>query len=296
MPKLDFMRFEARLATEPGGDALPPVETVTAADGTTLAIAVQQPAVRAKHVLVFVHGAGANMRCGYGILARAIAASGPIAVCLTDMRGHGASGGRRGHLARPDLAWRDVETVAVAMARRFPGAALHLGGHSSAAGLMVNAMAEGVVRVPVASLAFLAPHFGYHAALEHGDAQFGAARVWPFAVNWFSKGRFAGSVPAVELDFSGSPLARRVGCVSRYSVNMALAVTPSNPGPQLSGVVVPIWVGLAELDEVIDPEKTATFLARYARKAHVTRLEMATHLGILLDAGPSLAAAILAAA
>lgn len=294
MPKLNFEKFDDRLATTPSGFPAARFGSVESVDRIKLAYAIFEPDGVPDDVLVFYHGGGANMRAGYDRLAAAVAAKAPVAVCLADMRGHGASGGRRGHAARPEAAWRDVDAICATVRRLYPTARLHLGGHSSAAGLLVNALSHGWPRVPVASLALLAPNFGYHANLERTDAQFGAASFWPFVVNWFSGGRLAGGVPAVFLDFSASRMARAAGCVTRYSVNMALAVTPSAPGSQLAGIGVPIWVGLAGDDEIIDPTKTAEFLARHAPGCRIEHLPGCGHLSVILDGGPKLAAALAA--
>ena len=138
----------------------------------------------------------------------------------------------------------------------------------------------------------LAPHFGYHAALDRADAPFDGARFWPFVVNWFTGGRLAGAVPAVTLDFSQSRHARALGCVPRYTVNMALAVTPDDPGGQLAAVRLPLWVGIPGADEVTDPAKLDAFLARHAPGAVRHRFADGTHLGVILDAAPAIAAAL----
>lgn len=144
----------------------------------------------------------------------------------------------------------------------------------------------------MAGVALLAPHFGYHAALDRAGAGFAGAAFWPFVVNWFSGGRLAGGAPAVRLDFSGSSEAEAIGAVSRYTVNMALALTPDDPGGQLTRLAPPLWVGLAGADEILDVERTAAFVARHAPGAAVQRIAGAGHLGAILDAAPAMAAAL----
>ncbi len=298
MPSLGFAAFEDRLAA---GVAPPaPALRLTRAGDVPLAYEVHAAAGPVADVLIFYHGGGANMRVGYDRLAAALVAQAPagapLAVCLTDMRGHGASGGARGHSARKELVWTDVGRIIGEVRRLHPGARLHLGGHSSAAGLLLNAHAHGVfggARGPeIASLVLLAPHLGYHAALDQADAPFDGARFWPFVVNWFSGGRLAGAVPAVSLDFTRSRHARALGCVSRYTVNMALAVTPDDPGGQLARLRLPVWVGIPDADEVTDPVKLDAFLARHAPAALRHRFAGGSHLGVILDAAPAIAAGL----
>ena len=291
MPTIDFAAFEARLAALP---APPPSRRgrATAADGVELAYALYEPEQGYDDLLVFYHGGGVNMRAGYDRLAPALARQAPLAVCLADIRGHGASGGPRGHARRRDAPLQDVEVLVAHLTRRRPVRRLHLGGHSSGAGLLLNALARGLPRHPVAGLAMLAPNFGYHAALDRDDAAFSGAAFWPFVVHWFTGGRIAGGASAVRLDFSGSPGARALGVVERYTVNMALAVTPDDPGGQLARLRPPLWIGLAGDDEILDVDRSAAFVARHAPSAAVERIAGATHLGILLDAAPALVAAM----
>ncbi len=295
MPLLAFDAFEERCAAQ----APPPPSArgkVAGADGTDLAYALYEPPSGYDDLLIFYHGGGVNMRAGYDRLAAALVAQAsseagaPLAVCLTDIRGHGASGGPRGHARRRDLPLQDVETLVARMLSLHPGARLWLGGHSSGAGLLLNALSRGWPRTAPAGLLLLAPNFGYHAALDRNDAAFGGAAFWPFVVNWFTSGRIAGGMPAVRLDFSRSRGAQALGCVSSYTVNMALAVTPNDPGGQLARLRLPIWVGLAGADEIMDPDKVEAFLARHAPAAAVERLPGSSHLGILLDAAPAMTA------
>ena len=290
MAGLAFAAFEDRLASETPVSSR--VMRGTIEGSVPLAYELYRPADASRDLLVFYHGGGVNMRAGYDRLAAAIAASSPIAVCVTDVRGHGGSGGKRGHAPKPEAVWQDVDRVVARLASDLPGVRIHLGGHSTGAGLILNALANGWPKRTIASLVLLAPNFGFHANLERGDAQFDGAVFWPFVVNWFSGGRLAGSMPAVTLDFTRSRIAREIGCVSRYSVNMALAVTPTDPGGKLARLALPIWVGLAGDDEVIDAAKSGAFLARHAPRATVERLEGSSHLGVILDAAPRIANAL----
>ena len=290
LPVLAFAAFEDRLASE-----APVASRVTRGfiEGSVrLAYELHHPAGVVRDLLVFYHGGGVNLRAGYDRLAAAIAASSPIAVCVTDVRGHGGSGGKRGHAPKPEAVWQDVDRLVAQLASDLPDVRIHLGGHSTGAGLLLNALANGLPKRVIASLVLLAPNFGFHANLERGDAQFDGAEFWPFVVNWFSGGRLAGNVPAVTLDFSRSRMAREIGCVSRYTVNMALAVTPTDPGGKLARLNLPIWAGLAGDDEVIDAAKSEAFLARHAPRATVERLDGSSHLGAILDAAPAINAAM----
>lgn len=294
MPVLDFAGFERRLAQSPlsaGGTDL----CIPATDGTELAARLFRPDGDFADILVIYHGGGVNMAAGYDRLAADLVRIAPLAVCLVDIRGHGASAGPRGDAPSPATLWLDIDDVAMALMRMCPGCWLHLGGHSSGAGLLLNYATHHKLQAQVASLVFLAPEFGFRARLHHTDrpAGFSRARLWPFLLNTFSGGRLGGHIPAVGLDFSGSAAAKTLGCVSRYSVNMALALTPSDPIGQFARLDLPAWVGIAGDDELTDTARLEAFLTRHA-PANVTwtRLARVSHLGAILDGAGSIAAAL----
>ena len=140
------------------------------------------------------------------------------------------------------------------------------------------------------------------------SGSFGRANIWPFLLNAFSAGRLGGSLPAVRLNYedsqthgsgpmrfatpSSTRLASEIGCISSYSVNMALAVTPNEPARQLARLDLPTWVGIAEDDELIDAAKLDAFLVRHSPSTLRRRvIPGATHLGVILEAvAPILAA------
>lgn len=101
MPKaLNWKDFEKRLAeTASAGPGA--MQYTAAADGIDLAYEVFTPRGEFSDLLVFYHGGGSNMQAGYDRLAFELVRRAPLAVCLPDMRGHGASGGRRGHAGSP---------------------------------------------------------------------------------------------------------------------------------------------------------------------------------------------------
>ncbi len=289
MPGPAFPAYEQRLAAETRMPSR--VSRGTIGADVVLAYELYQPTGPFRDLLVFYHGAGVNMRCGYDRLAAALAAEASVAVCLTDVRGHGASGGRRGHTRRKTLVWDDVERMLEAMSSLHPSARIHVGGHSSAAGLLLNAHAHGNLK-RAASLLLLAPNFGYHAALDRADSPFGGARFWPFVVNWFANGHLAGGMPAVTFDFSQFNMARVVGCVPSYTVNMALAVTPDDPGGQLARLDLPTWVGIADRDEIVDGAKTEAFLGRHAPAVRREWLAGSSHLAAILEGASAIAGAL----
>jgi len=107
-------------------------------DLTTLALREVWPENREKvrTILFFIHGTSAQSRL-YLPLADTLKNYG-IATILLDLRGHGLSGGRRGHAPGIDALVRDVRIALDTVRQAYPGKNIVLGGHSLGAGLCVK--------------------------------------------------------------------------------------------------------------------------------------------------------------
>ncbi|MBV1705785.1 MAG: alpha/beta fold hydrolase [Hyphomicrobiales bacterium] len=241
-------------------------------------------------VLIFYHGGGAHRRAGYQHFAAGLAQAGDISVCLPDIRGHGGSEGPRGHTPSPACAWSDIDAVIAEMRRKFPRGRIYLGGHSSGVGYVLNAFARLAHRREIAELIFLAPEFGFRADTRRAGADFARVRVWAFIINAMSGGHVAGALPAVF--FPSRAAGPGAGLLSFYTVNMANAVTPQNPGAQLKAINMPVRIFYAGNDELIDPEKLKKFVAAHAPPACSMAAVPSSHLEIMLDAGPAVAKAL----
>jgi pimeloyl-ACP methyl ester carboxylesterase len=282
---VDFDAFLLRLQSEP---PCAPHESgaISATDGVSLAYDLHLSSGHNSDILIFYHGGGAHRRAGYDRLAGQIARTSALSVCTPDLRGHGDSGGPRGHCPSPQAMWADLDEMIAQMRGRFPYARLFVGGHSSGAGFVLNALGGSARRRDIAGLMFLAPEFGYRAGLHRSYSSFARIKVWPFLLNIFSGGFLAGDWPAVYFDSAGAKPSS--GLVDRYSVNMANAVTPLQPATQLSGVDRPLWIFYAERDELIDPKKLGKFVRRNKPPFCAMESIDTTHLGIILDAAPAI--------
>jgi len=282
---VDFDAFLLRLQSEP---PCTPQESgaITASDGVSLAFDLYLSSAANSDVLILYHGGGAHRRAGYDRLAGQIARSSALSVCTPDLRGHGDSGGPRGHCPSPKAMWADMDEMIAQMRARFPYARLFVGGHSSGAGFVLNALGASAQRRDIAGLMFLAPEFGYRAGLHRSFSSFARINTWPVLLNIFSGGFLAGDWPAVY--FGGAGAKPASGLVDCYSVNMANAVTPRQPAMQLSGVDRPLWIFYAERDELIDAKKLCKFVRRNKPPFCAMEPIDTTHLGIILDAAPAI--------
>ena len=131
-------------------------------DGLKLYGWIRQPAGQPKGVMAHVHGMGEHSR-RYDHLTeywedRGYAAAG------FDLRGHGRSGGKRGHTASYDFLMEDIALFLDRVAQTCPGLPVTLYGHSMGGNLVLNyvirrqpALARVVASAPYLRLASAPP-------------------------------------------------------------------------------------------------------------------------------------------
>ncbi|MDR1990933.1 MAG: lysophospholipase [Acidobacteriaceae bacterium] len=278
---IDFSGFETRLA------ALVPDPLTDIHDESIAGLHTRwcnrSPSV--EDVVIVYHGGGAMIDGGYEQLGTHLCRSGDITACLVDIRGHGHSPGPRGQAPSPMAAWDDVATVVTAARKRYPSARVHLLGHSSGAGLILNAITRRPDPPDVTSIILLAPELGpfLPGKKAHADPDaFATARLWPFVINAMSGGRLCRHTLAVTLNYPKA-LANK-GFVTHYGVAMAQALTPSQPVAQLSRLKTPTLVCLAGRDDLLPNDLlTAAIASASNPNIGIETSPQSTHLGILLD-------------
>src|SRR5687767_5851908 len=119
-------------------------EILDAADGVKLHVSHFVPPVAPRFSLVALHGF--TVYAGpYARIWRRLGEAG-IAVTAFDLRGHGRTGGRRGHVSRFDLYYQDLALVMAAARKNHPTLPLGLLGHSFGATVALDAVLEGKVQ------------------------------------------------------------------------------------------------------------------------------------------------------
>jgi len=133
-----------------------------ASDGTWLHGKCWQPEAAPSAVVCLVHGLGEHGG-RYSHMAHYLVSHG-YALLAFDLRGHGESGGQRGHSPSYGRVMADVDDFLSEAARRFPDRKLFLYGHSLGGNLALNyalrrrpALAGVVATGPLLRLAFPAP-------------------------------------------------------------------------------------------------------------------------------------------
>ncbi len=109
---------------------------LAARDGVALATYRWEPTGTPRAVVVLTHGHG-EYATKYTHVAEAFTGAG-VAVQAYDVRGHGRSGGPRGHAPRYEALLSDLQRVHELAAEAFPGAPLFLYGHSLGGQITLN--------------------------------------------------------------------------------------------------------------------------------------------------------------
>ena len=110
--------------------------TLTSSDGIPFYFQGWQPDTPPKAVVCLVHGLGEHSG-RYAHVAAALNAAG-YALLGFDLRGHGKSGGPRGHTPSYDALMDDIGRLLTEATRRYPGKPQFLYGHSLGGNLVLN--------------------------------------------------------------------------------------------------------------------------------------------------------------
>ncbi len=260
---------------------LPAASWFTARDGARLAVR-RYPAA-CDTVVVAVHGSS-----GDGIyfhrLARTLSKRGLAAVYVPDLRGHGASAGRRGDVDYIGQLEDDLDDLLEVVRREHPGARVVLLGHSSGGGLVVR-FAGGRRSAPVAGYVLLAPFLGPQAPPTRpgsgGWAEADIAKIDELAA-CARRGDVTGQNQIV-VRFNKALAQRNGREVLAYSFRLIVAYHPRvDLGADLSAIRVPLLVLAGERDESFIPELYEPTIAPFARGTFRV-LPGLSHLGLVVD-------------
>ncbi|WP_217077048.1 alpha/beta fold hydrolase [Klebsiella sp. PL-2018] len=257
---IDFTRFVERY--EQLNASLPSSDYTSESLSNELNIRLFDSKTSADEILIVYHGGGVNSDAGYDILARQLSQALPACVYLVDIRGHGRSTGHRGDVSSPEQIWQDVDIVIDYARASFANARIHLLGHSSGGGMLINYFTQHSSPRGIESLILLSPAPGPFSPPNlnrNFSVPFASVNRWPFIINALSAGLFCGHSTGVRLHFPQELIKSRPDFVQCYSVNMANALTPRNPLKQLKRISVPVAIMLAEHDELFDANRMDEF-------------------------------------
>jgi alpha-beta hydrolase superfamily lysophospholipase len=187
-------------------------------DGTQLYFQSWEPASKSKAVVCLVHGLGEHSG-RYGHVGAAFTNAG-YALLGFDLRGHGKSGGPRGHAQTYEALMGDIDRLLAEAAERYPGQPRFLYGHSLGGGLVLNYLVrrQPAIAGAIASGPWLRLNF------EPPALQIKIGRLMDRLYPAFSMGngldmRALSHDPAVVRAYEGDPLVH-----DRISAHLAMSM------------------------------------------------------------------------
>lgn len=105
-------------------------------NGVKFHLQAWEPDAKSKAVVVLLHGLGEHI-ARYSVVAEVLVKAG-FAVMGFDLRGHGRSGGRRGHTPSYEALLDDIDILLSRVADRYPRRPVFLYGHSLGGALAIN--------------------------------------------------------------------------------------------------------------------------------------------------------------
>ena len=128
-------------------------------------------ALNPKAVVCLVHGLGAHSS-RYAHVAEAFGKEGFV-LFTSDLRGHGRSGGPRGHISSIEDFMQDIDVLLEQARARYPGLPLFLYGHSLGG---IQVLHYGLLRKPKVK-GVIATSSGLHTAIENQSMKVMMAKI-----------------------------------------------------------------------------------------------------------------------
>ena len=137
--------------------------------------------------------------------------------------------------------WEDIKTIITLIKNQYNNTPILLGGHSSESGFLLNYLGN-FGQANLSGVVFLSPQWGFRSNTTKPDiSKFASVKIPLFAFNVMSFGLAFGHSVAVTFNIPGQvKLDPRI--VTSNTVNMANALTPSNPEKQLVSSIFCFWL------------------------------------------------------
>ena len=244
-----------------------------AADGVPLHYR-SWPAAAERAVLLVSHGLGEHGG-RYAALAEDLVEHG-FTVHAIDHRGHGRSGGRRGHVAHFGEFVRDFETFRAAIAKEHPSAPLFLLGHSLG-GLIAIHHLQTHPEAPYRGAVLSAPLVGI--AVQAPRWKVALSGLLSRLVPWLPFNNeidtaMLSTAPGYEAAYRADTLLHNT-ITPRLYTEMVSAIRGAFERPD--GIRVPLLVLAPTADRVVLPEAVARFASACPGDVEVRRYEGFQH-------------------
>jgi non-heme chloroperoxidase len=234
-----------------------------------------------KDVLVLLHGSGTESRYLRG-LAQSLADAKVATILTPDLRGHGASPGKKGDLAYMGQLEADVEDLIAYSKKNLGAKKITLAGHSSGGGFVLRFIGNAQ-NIKVDKAILLAPYLGHDAPTvkpNSGNWVTVAIKRWVglSMLNRIGITRFDG-LPVL---FFNRPTAYTDSLQApSYSYRMAVNFAPKDYADDIAAINTPCLVLVGGKDESFYPEKFPTVFEPAQRWAQTAILADANHLNIV---------------
>jgi alpha-beta hydrolase superfamily lysophospholipase len=197
-------------------------ELIEGAGGVKLHLSHFVPRVAPRFALVAMHGF--TVYAGpYGRIWKRLAEAG-VAVTAFDLRGHGRSEGRRGHVSRFGVYHQDLALVLDAVRRAHPTLPQGLLGHSFGGTIALDAVLGGQLAVQPDRLVLATPFIGRYMKVAGWKLAFSgvASTLWPtFAPDNEIKPEDGSRNPDVVAAFFKDPLIHHVASARWFTETTA---------------------------------------------------------------------------
>jgi alpha-beta hydrolase superfamily lysophospholipase len=270
---------------------LPSYDTIIARDATRLAF--RRYDANSDNVVIALHGSSAEGSYFHPLATR-LSARGRASVYVPDLRGHGASGGRRGDVDYIGQLEDDIVDFIVAISDVKPRAKVFLLGHSSGGGLVVRFAGGRRISVgerptpghmPIAGYILLAPFLGATVATTRpasgGWADVDAPAIVDLATRT-ARGDSTGQ-DQIVLRFNKSSAQRTGREVLGYSYRMMVSYHPrADLAADLAAIDAPLLLLAGARDEAFVAVRYAPIISPYAAGTFKV-LPDTGHLGLVVS-------------
>jgi len=206
-------------------------------------------------VVLLVHGYGEHIE-RYHEMAGAFVVR-QLPVWGFDCRGHGQSGGRRGHVHDFEYYLKDLQAVREKVEARWPGRPLVMLGQSH--GGLIVARAAQRSEAGLAGVVISAPLMGVAVQVPAWKVLLGKvmSKFWPTLSlpNEINPAHLSRSAEIVE-KYAADPLVHRVATARWYTEMLAAQTSALQDAPKMT---LPILTLQGDADQIVDPAATRRF-------------------------------------
>lgn len=260
---------------------------ITAQDGAQLAY-YQFADTSCQDIIILYAGAGMYGNQVYQWVASELYNKYQVGCYIFDLRGHGHSAGARGDAPSAEAVWQDVIDAISLIKKSHDQAKIHLTGHSSGAGLIVNVLAR-YANLDIESAILLAPYLGPNSRAIQTQTDVSQSfikkvRSWVYLIGGLISAKLVAHVRAVFFNYPEYILKNDPLIVDSYTYAMSCATTPYEIKQLFAGINKPLAIYIGANDEQFIPEQVVAYQNGTQAQVDACIIPNTGHLSILLQA------------